>query len=199
MKTPTTDEIENLHKKYAPGEAAFKLVFVHSQIVWKIAETIILKNNLKINGELIQAGCLLHDIGVYPLVNAEGKEFDPSKYITHGILGEEILKKEGFSETLCRFASHHTGVGLTLENIMREQLPLPPADYTAQTLEERLVMYADKFHSKFMPCFNSFAWYKNHVATFGDDTSNKLEKLAEEFGKPDLAPLIKKYGHSLRS
>ncbi len=34
---------------------------------------------------------------------------------------------------------------------MRQNLPVPPADYLAETPEERLVMYADKFHSKSHP------------------------------------------------
>lgn len=34
---------------------------------------------------------------------------------------------------------------------MSQNLPVPPADYLAETAEERLVMYADKFHSKSRP------------------------------------------------
>lgn len=45
----------------------------------------------------------------------------------------------------------HTGVGLTKEDVLVQGLPLPPADYVAITPEERLVMYADKFHSKTTP------------------------------------------------
>lgn len=61
--------------------------------------------------------------------------------------GEAILKSEGFPEKLWRFASHHTGVGLT-RDVINQKLPLPEADYLVETDEELLVMYADKFHSK---------------------------------------------------
>jgi uncharacterized protein len=45
-------------------------------------------------------------------------------------------------------AERHTGTGISYEQIIREQLPIPLQDYTPQTLEERLICYADKFYSK---------------------------------------------------
>ncbi len=45
----------------------------------------------------------------------------------------------------------HTGTGLTCQQILQQQLPLPPADYEPQTMEEQLVCYADKFYSKSRP------------------------------------------------
>jgi uncharacterized protein len=56
---------------------------------------------------------MLHDIGVRPLFGADGKLRPGADYITHGIEGEAILKKEVFPRAICRFASHHTGVGLS--------------------------------------------------------------------------------------
>ena len=48
-------------------------------------------------------------------------------------------------------ASHHTGVGLTAEQILHRKLPLPAVDLLAETVEEELVMYADAFHTKSVP------------------------------------------------
>ncbi len=199
MQLPTIAEIEMLHKKYASSPAAFATVFTHCQIVGAIAEQLIAKGSFVVDVELVKAACLLHDIGVYPLLDAAGKEKDPSQYITHGILGEHILQTEQLPQRLWRFASHHTGLGLTKQNIQDQHLSLPAADYTAETAEERLVMYADKFHSKFAPYFNSFEWYKTESAKFGADKPATFEKLAAEFGIPNLEPLIKKYGHGLRA
>ena len=147
---PSTDEIIKLHKKYAPSDAAFDLVFTHSQIVWQLAEQLIKNSNLAVDSELVKAGCLLHDVGVYRLYLPDG-EIDHANYIKHGTEGYALLKEEGVDERLCRFASCHTGVGLTKEEIEEEGLPIPPADYFAETPEERLVMYADKFHTKETP------------------------------------------------
>jgi len=187
--------ITNTHRQ-TPG---LTLVFTHCKIVSEIAGQCIAAKYLAVDAELVQVGCLPHDIGVYELLDGRGKERDDLPYITHGIRGEAILKEEGFPEVIWRFGSHHTGVGLTKHDIMRQKLPLPLRDYEAETVEEELVMYADKFHSKSTPpCFNTFEYYKRTVAKFGQDKSEKFAQLAGKFGVPDLAPLVAEYGHAVR-
>lgn len=200
MTLPTIQEIEALHKKYAPTPEVFELVFIHCKIVNDLAQQLIATNNLNFDVELVKVGCLLHDIGVYPLFDETGKEREDLHYITHGVRGEEILKREGFPEIIWRFASHHTGVGITKHDITSQNLPLPEQDYEAETPEEELIMYADKFHSKTEPpYFNPYEWYKKYVAKFGGGKVQKFEQMAEKFGVPDLVPLIEKYGHATRS
>jgi uncharacterized protein len=200
MHLPTFRHIENAHKKYAPSEAAFNLIFTHCHIVAEIAAGLVAQKNISINRELVNVGTLLHDIGVYELLNERLELIQPESYITHGVRGEAILRKEGFSEAVCRFASHHTGVGITRDEILQAALPLPQQDFLAETPEERLVMYADKFHSKtHPPTFDTLEGYKKRLAQFGDSKIALFEQLAEEFGTPNLEPLIKKYGHNLRT
>lgn len=195
----TLKEIQALHKKYAPCDEVYELVFRHCQIIYDIAEQLITKGQLAVDPKLVRIGCLLHDIGVYPLFGADGQPKPGANYITHGIEGENILKAEGFPEAIWRFASHHTGVGLTKQDITSQSLPLPVADYLAETDEELLIMYADKFHSKSTPPhFNSFEWYKQDIARFGADKVTKFDEMAQKFGIPDLEPLAKKYGYGIR-
>lgn len=190
---PTYQEIIALHKKYAPSDEAFELVFTHSQIIWEIAEQLIAKSNLVVNSELVKVGCLLHDIGVYRLYLPNGK-IDHKNYIKHGTEGHALLKQEGFSEQICRFASHHTGVGLTKREIIELNLPIPPADYFAKTAEERLIMYADKFHTKTTPpTLMTVDTYAEFRKKFGQETVQAFRKLQQEFGTPDLQPLADKY------
>ncbi len=199
MKLPTVQEIEALHRKYASTEDVFDLIFTHSQIVWDIAAQSIAKQNLQVDVELVKVGCLLHDIGVYPLFGEDGKKRPGINYVTHGTEGEAILKKEGFPEVIWRFASHHTGVGLSKLDVVDQKLPLPIKDYLANTTEEALIMYADKFHSKTSPpLFNSYEWYKQDVTQYGSDKAGRFEKMAREFGVPDLDPLMKKYAFAVR-
>lgn len=199
LELPTIEQIEQLHKKYAPTERVFGLVFTHCEIVSDIALELARESNLSLDIELVKVGCLLHDIGVYPLFDKNGIEIDTSKYITHGVRGEKILQKEGYSEFLCRFASHHTGAGITKEQIVQNDLPLPHNDYLAETPEEELVMYADKFHSKTdPPYFNSHRYYTEYTARFGDVSINSFADLTHKFGKPKLDKLVAKYGHALR-
>lgn len=194
---PTYDEIIALHKKYAPSQAAFDLVFTHCQIVWELAEQLISTSSLTVNSELVKVGCLLHDIGVYRLYLPNG-QIDHPRYIKHGTEGYALLKEDGFDERLCRFASCHTGVGLSKEEIIQEALPIPPADYFAQTVEEQLVMYADKFHTKTTPPKLMTAdTYAEKLKQFGEEKVRLFRKFQKQFGTPDLEPLAQKYSSEI--
>ncbi len=192
---PSLSEITALHHKHAPSEKVFDLVFTHSLIVKEIAEGIMEKKDLSIDKELAIAGALLHDIGAYKLISSDGV-FDGPNYIRHGVEGYAILKEENYPEALCRIAIHHTGAGITKDDVVRQNLPLPVADYLAETMEEKLIMYADKFHSK-DPNFNTFDTYVAFVSKYGEDKVRNFNALAELFGLPDLAPLVAKYNHPI--
>lgn len=186
---PTNEDIIALHKKYAPNDTAFERVYGHCLVVWEIAQQLLSWQHQPVDIDVVRAGCLLHDIGVYRLYGDDGK-LHGENYIQHGFLGEQILQGEGYPEVLWRVASHHTGTGLTKEDIARGKLPLPPGDYTAETIEERLVMYADKFHSKTEPPqLNSVQWYRRHIAQFGVQKADQFDALVREFGEPDLVPI----------
>ena len=195
MRVPTDEEIQALHERHAPTAAARDSVYTHCVIVCGIAEQLHDRSGRGGDISLVRAGCLLHDVGVYRLYDANGV-LDHANYIRHGILGYELLREAGFPEVICRFASHHTGVGLTRDDVIRQELPLPPCDYLAETEEERLVMYADKFHSKSTP---PTLWtadaYAARVRRFGADKVTAFETLRAAFGEPDLAPFSRAYGH----
>ncbi|MEX2008026.1 MAG: HD domain-containing protein [Candidatus Spechtbacterales bacterium] len=189
----TIDEttLRDMHEKYAPNEQVLKRVYTHSVIVRDIAEQLMERYGGELDHELVRVGCMLHDIGVYQVfAKPEGQV----PYIRHGVLGYEILKREGMPEEVCRFASHHIGVGLTREDIIAQKLPLPPQDYIPETTEERLVSYADMFHSKHQPPqFNSIEFLKQQFAQFGEEHVPKVEVFVETFGLPDLEVLSHKY------
>ena len=195
MRIPADEEIRALHEKYAPAPEALDLVYTHCLIVCGIAEQLHARSGACLDIDLVRAGSLLHDIGVYRLYDEAG-ELDYANYIRHGVLGHELLLEEGFPEKICRFASHHTGVGLTREDVLQQGLPLPPADYVAETVEEVLVMYSDKFHTKTTPPgFLTASTYAASVRRFGEDKVAAFESMRAMFGDPDLAPFIDAYGH----
>ncbi|MFE1512715.1 HD domain-containing protein [Streptomyces sp. NPDC058726] len=187
MRIPAPEEIRALHEKYAPTPEALALVHTHCEIVWSVAEQLLSAPDLAhLDAGLVRAGCLLHDIGVYRLYGDDGR-LDHRNYVRHGLLGHDILEAEGFPEPLRRFCSHHTGVGLTRHDVLVQGLPLPPADYLAETEEERLVMYADKFHTKSRPSvFLTPDEYAAHVRRFGEDKVTAFQALRAAFGDPDL-------------
>jgi uncharacterized protein len=42
----------------------------------------------------------------------------------------------------------HTGAGITLQQIVEQNLPILPRDLVPETIEEQIICYADKFFSK---------------------------------------------------
>jgi uncharacterized protein len=197
MQIPTDEEIRGLHERFAPSAEAFELVYTHCQIVCAVAEQLLERRPLVLDVDLVRAGCLLHDIGVYRLYDASGA-LDHARYVRHGVLGHELLRGLGYADRICRFCSCHTGVGLTRADVLRQGLPIPVGDYLAETGEEELVMYADKFHSKTdPPIFLTPDSYAGRVRRFGDDKVAAFASMRERFGEPDLTGLRRRYGHAL--
>ncbi|MFF7633082.1 HD domain-containing protein [Kitasatospora sp. NPDC008050] len=195
MILPTVEEVRALHEKHAPTREALDLVLTHCEIVCGIAEQLLARTGLLLDAELVRVGALLHDIGVYRLYDGDGR-LDHRGYIRHGVLGHEILREEGYPERLRRFCSCHTGVGLSRHDIREQQLPIPEADYLAESAEEQLVMYADKFHSKTTPpTFLTADTYAAHVARFGPAKVEAFDLLRTRFGEPDLTSARERYGH----
>jgi uncharacterized protein len=194
MKEYSKNMIKALHQKYAIipfPDKAVDLVWTHSQIVMEIARQLARnyaeKSGETIDYDLIKTGALVHDIGSY-------KCFGDKKYpyILHGIFGREILLNEGYSPQIADCAASHVGVGITTKEIKERKMPLPIADYLPQTLEEELICYADKFHSK-SPKFDEFTEIEAEVKKYGREPFKRLIKLHDKFGLPDLTVLKEKY------
>jgi uncharacterized protein len=71
---------------------------------------------------------------------------------------------------------------------------VPPADYLADTAEETVVMYADKFHTKSTPpAFLTADAYAASVGRYGPDKAAAFAAMRAALGEPDLAPLAAAY------
>ena len=195
MDIPTDREIEALHRDAAPTRDAFESVYPHCSLVCQIAEQLFA--GLDVDTDLIRAGALLHDVGVYRLYGPTG-ELNTVEYVRHGVLGHELLADLGFPEEICRFASRHTGVGITRDDVLRQSLPIPVDDYVPGTPEEELVLYADKFHSKRTPpVFVSGDTYAADVERWGSDKVAAFGVLRERYGDPHLDALSDATGYAV--
>jgi uncharacterized protein len=195
MHVPTDREIEALHRDQAPTRAAFESVYPHCVLVCQIASQYF--DGLDLDTDLVRAGALLHDLGVYRLYDAAG-ELDTVGYVRHGVLGHELLTELGLSEPLARFCSRHTGVGITRDDVRRQSLPIPVDDYVPASGEEELVMYADKFHSKRTPpVFVSGDTYAGIVARWGSEKASTFASLRQRYGDPQLAGLSESTGFAV--
>ena len=139
---------EIIDKYYPAGTKCRGIFLQHSRQVADKALDIARRRNLDISLDDVETAAMLHDIGIFltnaPDIDCHGTEH----YIRHGILGAELLRKEGVDEAIARVAERHTGAGLTIDDIDRQQLPLPRKDYMPETMLEKLICYADKFFSK---------------------------------------------------
>ena len=129
----------------------------------------------------VEEAAMLHDIGVVlcdaPKINCLGTH----AYIEHGYLGAEILRQEGLSKH-ASVAERHTGTGIDVEQIMREQLPIPLQDYTPRTLEEKLICYADKFYSKTkLGQEKPMSKIRLHMWKYGSDAVRRFDELQALF------------------
>jgi uncharacterized protein len=128
-----------------------RILVVHSEAVARRALRIADAHpELELDRQFLLEAAMLHDIGIIrcdaPGILCHGTE----PYIRHGMMGAEMLRAEGY-ERHARVCERHTGAGLTLDDIISQDLPLPHRDFQPQTLEEQVICYADKFYSKTHP------------------------------------------------
>jgi uncharacterized protein len=137
-----------IHKYYAGQPELEQILLKHSEYVaQKVLEIAEAHPEFHLDRQFLYEAAMLHDIGIL-YVDAPGICCHGTKpYICHGMLGAELLRNEGLPAH-ARVAERHTGTGLTKEEILRQSLPLPPRDFVPETLEEKIICYADKFFSK---------------------------------------------------
>ena len=142
-------EPENIIRKYyQPGSELHEILSEHSRLVRDKALQIVDSHpEMNIDRAFVSEAAMLHDIGIFltdaPGIGCHGK----SPYICHGVLGSELLQKEGYPRHAL-VCERHTGAGLSLDEILRQGLPLPHRDMLPVSVEEQIICFADKFYSK---------------------------------------------------
>jgi len=109
-------------------------VMKHCEAVAELAveiATACKERGLKVNSELVEIGALLHDIG-------RAKTHS----VHHAIIGAEIAESLGLPKTVISIIKRHVGGGITAREA--KKLGWPMDVYVPQTLEEKIVSYADK-------------------------------------------------------
>lgn len=132
--------------KYYPEDNELKHILLkHSRSVADKALAMARKHpELNLDLQFIEEAAMLHDIGIFQ-TDAEGICcFGKYPYICHGYLGAELVRKEGFPKHAL-VCERHTGAGLSLQNIIQQDLPVPHREMTPVSLEEQIICFADKF------------------------------------------------------
>ncbi len=172
---------------YAAMPELKALLLAHSEAVARKALECARNRGLEstVDMKFVEEAAMLHDIGIFmtdaPSILCHGT----LPYICHGIAGAGLLEAEGLPRH-ARVAERHTGAGLTREDIITQNLPLPHTDFLPETLEEKLICYADKFFSKSGNPHEEKSLEKVMVQmkSHGEDTFNRFMELHLLFGPP---------------
>ena len=127
---PSVGEAMAIHEKFRTGVYIVR----HCQAVAMAAEIMAdeaERRGQPLDKQAVIAGALLHDIGR-----------TRSQTVRHGVVGAEILEKEGVDTKVVEIVRRHVGAGISSEEA--KGLGLPDFDYIPRTLEERIVCFADK-------------------------------------------------------
>ncbi len=110
-----------------------------TELALKIAKKL-QRRGQKIDTELVETGALLHDLGR-----------SKTHTVDHAVIGAQIAQSIGLPESVINIIKRHVGAGITDEEA--QWLGWPTDVYMPQTLEEKVVAYADKLvsQSKLIP------------------------------------------------
>lgn len=139
-------------QKYVPQDnpSLLRLLTIHSRCVAQKSLDIarrLQSRGIDVDTEFIYQAAMLHDIGIVSCDAPSIYCYGSQPYIRHGIIGAETLRAEGLPRHAL-VCERHTGAGLTLNDIISQNLPLPHHDYCPLSIEEKIICYADKFFSK---------------------------------------------------
>ena len=101
-----------------------------SRLAVKMAEAY-RKHGINVDIKLVEIGALLHDIG-----RARTHKID------HGVIGAEIARSKHLAEPIAQIIERHPLAGITAQEAQKFGIPIK--DYLPHTIEEKIVMYADK-------------------------------------------------------
>ncbi len=172
--------------KYYPGDTPLRAIFMkHAEQVAALALAINKSRGLGLDPYEVEAAAMLHDIGIFA-TDAKGIHcMGSDPYMMHGVIGGRLLREEGVPEEWARVAERHTGTGVTMEDIIYQNLPLPLADFCPETLLEKLVCYADKFYSKSGDMERKpLSKVRVSIARHGGDSLERFNRLCALFGEP---------------
>lgn len=151
MTDPTPQPLDYfsiIHRYISPESDFYRIYLPHVTLVTNKALKIARRLGLEQSQlQFIEEAGMLHDIGIINVKSNKAKTESQLPYICHGNEGRKILEAEGLPKHAL-VAERHTGVGITLHEIEERDLPLPHHDMTAQSIEEKIISYADLFFSK---------------------------------------------------
>ena len=172
-----------IDKYYHDNEKAKKILITHCKLVADKAIRISQNNpSLNIDEKFVLEASMLHDIGIFLTTSPDIYCYGTYPYICHGYLGRELLEKENMKQAAL-VAERHTGTGITLNEIIKQNLPLPHRDMLPVSIEEQLICFADKFYSKSKDYKKEIpiSIIRTKLIKYGEDKLKKFNEWCELF------------------
>ncbi|MBO3839614.1 MAG: HDIG domain-containing protein [Thermoproteota archaeon] len=129
-KIPSEEECLEILREEGVADNVIKHAIRVLGIAKELTDRIRLKG-YDVDEKLVTAGALLHDIGR-----------SVTHDVSHGVVGGRIIRRRKLDEELARIVERHVGGGISREEA--EKLKLGSIDLVPETLEEKIVCYADK-------------------------------------------------------
>ena len=177
------DYLKIIHKYIPPHTLAYYVYIIHVTLVTDKALQIARRMKLSpAQQRFIEEASMLHDIGVIRVNAKEIGCFGELPYIMHVVEGRKILEKEGLP-LHAKIAENHISVGgLSKDEIVKGKMTLPHRDMLCETIEEKIISYADLFYSK----NPDKLWRKKTIAQIRIKAANygkRQEKLFDKWYK----------------
>ena len=126
----TPDEALRFLKKIECPENILQHVIHVSKVALEIAEAST-RRGITVDAKLVKVGALLHDAGRTITHN-----------VNHGVVGAALVRSGGFPEPVAQLVQKHVGAGIPAEEAWA--IGMPKMNYIPETVEEKIVSYADK-------------------------------------------------------
>ena len=130
MSLPTRDEALRILGEAGCCRGVVEHCLQVTGVAMRLAEAF-RERGFDVDLALVEAGTLLHDLGR-----------SRTHGIRHGAVGGELARGMGLPEPLVRVIERHIGAGIPDEEA--EELGFPRGNYVPESLEEKIVAYADK-------------------------------------------------------
>jgi len=127
---PAEEDVLKLLEKVGCSKEVIDHCVAVSKLAVKIAE-LCRKKGIGVNVDLVKIGGLLHDIGR-----------SRTHSVGHNVIGAELARNSKLPQELIYIIQRHVGGGISEEEA--EHFGWPKAVYTPQSIEEKIISYADK-------------------------------------------------------
>lgn len=180
------DYFKVIHTYIPPESFVYRVYLPHVSLV--TAKSVKIAKKLGLSREqlrFIEEAAMLHDIGIISVRKYSLSAEDHLPYICHASAGREILEREGLPQHAL-VAERHIGLGLSKSEIIEHKYPLPHRDMLPESIEEKIICWADLFFGKKPEKLwleSSLDDVKKKVARYGERQEREFQEWLALFGE----------------